>query len=107
MRNVIQRAVVLAKGKEIEIEDLPPKLRHLSGFHQVNIQSPLKSAKIVQEEANAELERAMVMDCFERAHGNVKKAAELSGYSRAQFYRLIKKHNIEIAPGIKLTPSFK
>jgi len=37
----------------------------------------------------------MVMDCLERANGNVKKAAELSGYSRAQFYRLIKKHNIK------------
>ncbi|MEO0020951.1 MAG: sigma 54-interacting transcriptional regulator [candidate division WOR-3 bacterium] len=95
LRNVIQRAVVLAKGEEIEIEDLPAELRHLSGFQQADIKSPLKSAKkIVQEKASAELERAMVMDCLEKANGNVKKAAELSGYSRAQFYRLIKKHNI-------------
>ncbi|MEN9980142.1 MAG: sigma 54-interacting transcriptional regulator, partial [candidate division WOR-3 bacterium] len=95
LRNVIQRAVVLAKGEEIDIEDLPAELRHLSGFQQADIKSPLKSAKkIVQEKASAELERAMVMDCLEKANGNVKKAAELSGYSRAQFYRLIKKHNI-------------
>jgi transcriptional regulator with GAF, ATPase, and Fis domain/tetratricopeptide (TPR) repeat protein len=96
LRNVIQRAVVLARGTELQIEDLPPELQHLKVPEENETGSSLKTVrKIAREKVAAEIEKAMLLDCLEKSQGNVKKAAEISGYSRAQFYRLLKKHNIK------------
>lgn len=96
LRNVIARAVVLARGDEIQVDDLPAELRQLDMATPDNSRTSLKSVKkLVREKAGAEMEKAMLLECIEKAHGNIKKAAEFSGYSRAQFYRLLKKHDIK------------
>jgi transcriptional regulator of acetoin/glycerol metabolism len=35
-----------------------------------------------------------LVKALRKTDGNMSKAARLTGYSRAQFYRLIQKHNI-------------
>jgi transcriptional regulator of acetoin/glycerol metabolism len=50
-----------------------------------------------QQQAASENERAMLVDALNRASGDVvSEAAGLIGYSRSQFYRLLKKHHINI-----------
>ena len=36
----------------------------------------------------------MIVEYLDKADWNVSKAAELAGYSRAQFYRLMKKNKV-------------
>jgi two-component system response regulator GlrR len=54
--------------------------------------SPLKSLK----EARAEFERAYLVRLLGLCEGKVTKAAEIAGKYRADFYDLLKKHNIKL-----------
>ncbi len=95
LQNVIQRAVVLAEGDELKITDLPMELQRLADKIQGEKKQSLRATRRwAQAQAAAEVERTALIKCLEQAGGNVTKAAELAGYSRAQFYRLLKKHDI-------------
>ncbi|MBN1461956.1 MAG: sigma-54-dependent Fis family transcriptional regulator, partial [Armatimonadetes bacterium] len=96
LQHVVERSVLLARGDTIQTSDLPPGLQP-----QKETQSAPASLKKVrheaQEKAAAEVERSAMVDCLEKAGWNVEHAAELAGYSRAQFYRLMRKHSISRA----------
>ncbi len=95
LQNVIQRAVVLAEDDEIKIKDLPAELQTFAQTLKKEVKGGLRSTRReVQMRTVAEIERAALLECLEKAGGNVSQAAKLAGYSRAQFYRLLKKHNI-------------
>ncbi len=95
LQNVIQRAVVLAEDDEIELKDLPAELQVFAQSLKKEVKGGLRSTRReAQIRAAAEVERAALLECLKRAGGNVSQAAKLAGYSRAQFYRLLKKHNI-------------
>jgi two-component system, NtrC family, response regulator len=87
LRHVIERAVMLATGETLGVSDLPREFRT----------APARPADAVQRhrrEPVDKAERMMLIKALRRTDGNVSKAAKLTGYSRAQFYRLIHKHNI-------------
>jgi transcriptional regulator with GAF, ATPase, and Fis domain len=87
LRHVIERAVILAAGETLGVSDLPNELRT----------TPARRAGAVQRHRSTvvdKAERMMLIKALRRADGNMSKAARLTGYSRAQFYRLIQKHNI-------------
>jgi len=96
LQHVIQRAVVLCRGDELRLEDLPIELQELARGNKETEGHSLRATRILAEEkAGADIEQAALIQYLEQADGNVTKAAELAGYSRAQFYRLLKKHNIK------------
>jgi len=95
LQHVIQRAVVLSHSDELQLEDLPAEFHHLAlNSQERNSQGLRARRRMAKEKAAAEIERSALVHCLEQAAGNVTKAAELAGYSRAQFYRLLKKHNL-------------
>lgn len=47
-----------------------------------------------RHKAATEAERAMLLEALAQSKGNISKAAEVAGYSRTQFYRLLRKHHI-------------
>jgi two-component system response regulator GlrR len=53
----------------------------------------LKSLK----EARAEFERAYLVQLLEICSGKASKAAEIAGKYRADFYDLLRKHDIKVA----------
>src|SRR5262245_18158758 len=55
--------------------------------------APSKSLK----EARAEFEKAYLIGLLERSGGSAAQAAQIAGKYRADFYDLLKKHNIKIA----------
>ena len=55
---------------------------------------PLKSLQEVREEAIAEAEANYLRQLLPSAHGNIKKACQLSGLSRSRLYQLLKDHEI-------------
>jgi DNA-binding NtrC family response regulator len=81
LENVIERAVILARGEEIRIEDLPAsttgKREEYSILEQaLERQLPLE-----------ELERQYIIRMLERTGGNKYKAAQILGIDRKTLYR--------------------
>ncbi len=78
LRNTIESAVVLTKGKNIDIDDLPPQIRSISSESTVTLNLP-----ITMEEA----EKKIIMETIAFAKGNKSKAAELLGIGRKTLHR--------------------
>jgi DNA-binding NtrC family response regulator/tetratricopeptide (TPR) repeat protein len=96
LQHLVERAVLLALGPVLEVEDLPAEFQ---GLPVVSAAADAKASRRIRTRARARTavsggERALLVDSLERAGWKVSEAAELAGYSRAQFYRLLKKHGI-------------
>jgi transcriptional regulator with GAF, ATPase, and Fis domain/Tfp pilus assembly protein PilF len=89
--HVVERAVILAAGDTLEVTDLPPELRQARPAPTALSVAGIRGAR---RKAGDEAERAVLLEALSRANGNVPEAAKLTGYSRAQFYRLLRKHRI-------------
>src|SRR5690606_37331101 len=81
MENVIERAVILAENQEIDAYDL----------HFSNMEVPMEnSANLTLEE----MEREMIQKALRRHLGNISKAADELGITRAALYRRMEKFNL-------------
>ncbi len=92
LRNSIEYAFVLARGKSIGIEHLPEKIK--------NYEPP--SANSMKKEENkgvvrvGQTEKEMLIDALQQADGNQTKAAEILGVSRITVWKRIKKYGIKL-----------
>ena len=97
LENAVLRAMVLAKGDTIRVEDLPEEIRDAD---QKDIQTPRnkeelkKAKKIAREKAARAVEERFVREALRRCNGNISRAAREHGIDRRQFQNLIKKYNI-------------
>jgi DNA-binding NtrC family response regulator len=100
LENIIERAVVLAKGNLIHSEDL-----EISEFLEEDISSSMERVpgnaeelkwmkKKLREDAVRPLERAFLLSALERNDWNITKAAEDVGMLRPNFQALLKKQGI-------------
>jgi two-component system response regulator HydG len=76
LRNVLERAVVLARGNKISLRDLPGEL--------LALRQPIDAGRV---KPLREMEARMVMDALRESGGNKSKASKLLGISRKAFYR--------------------
>jgi two-component system response regulator HydG len=83
LENSIEHAAVLAKGKYIEISDLPATLL------QAATGEPVKSNRSIVEN-----ERKLLLEVLEECDWNKKAAAHHLGISRSTLYDKIKKYQI-------------
>jgi two-component system response regulator GlrR len=83
LENTIEHAVAITQHDVISEEIILPAKDLLA--------EPLKPFK----EAVEEFKRGYVVRLLEFTKGNVSKAAELAGKYRADFYNLVKKHNLK------------
>jgi DNA-binding NtrC family response regulator len=102
VENIIERAVVLAEGDLIQLDDL--ELGH-AGVTKLQKHPPedlapatldeLKEAKRqIREKALEDVEKSFVISALERNHGNITRAAEETGMLRPNFQALLKKLGI-------------
>jgi two-component system NtrC family response regulator len=82
LENTVERAVIMAKGKQIEAADL--------GI-DVSPESPDVASL---REARSRAERETVVDALVRTRGNISQAAKLLGVSRPTFHGMIDKHEL-------------
>jgi DNA-binding NtrC family response regulator len=77
LRNVVERAVVMAKGKKITLKELPDELHSLARLSGSN-----SMAKTLRE-----LESQAVKDALKESGENKSKAAKMLGISRKSLYK--------------------
>ncbi|MBW2575864.1 MAG: sigma 54-interacting transcriptional regulator [Deltaproteobacteria bacterium] len=84
LENTIEHAVVLAKGEQIQVSDLPS--------HFLNTKTPPVSDKAVSLE---ETEKQHLFEVLEKCQWNKKKAAEILGIGRSTLYVKLKKYQLK------------
>ena len=92
LENIIERAVVLATSRQIEVTLLP---LHLQESVPVPMQ-PGESFLEAKERAVARVEREAIERFLGEARGNVSAAAKRAGITRRNLHRLIVKYGINM-----------
>jgi DNA-binding NtrC family response regulator len=80
LENVVERAVVLAGGATVELDDLPPALAQAEQLGALRDQ--VQSGKLGLEEAVARFEAELLREALERAGWNQTRAAESLSITR-------------------------
>jgi DNA-binding NtrC family response regulator len=84
LRNVVERAMVLGDGPELELDDLPPELLHAAPASAPPAVTPGTIRTL------AELEREAIGAALQATAGNKARAAALLGIDRTTLYRKLK-----------------
>ena len=87
LENVIERGVLVAKGGEITISDLPESLREDTAAGVDFVVPPHRTL--------AEIERMAITQTLQRTNWNKQEAAQILGLYRPTLYSKMKKHHIE------------
>ena len=94
LRNVVERAVTLARTPVIGLSDLP---RQVSESSATASKADLDLAEISREEAIDSAEHSYLTTLMEKHDGNIAAAARQAGLSRQGMNKLLKRHHIEAA----------
>jgi NtrC-family two-component system response regulator AlgB len=91
MRNAIERAVIMARGNKLNLEDLPAELRGQAHIGSNGSDAALQVGSLVSME---QLEEAHLRIVLERT-SNLAEAAQVLGIDQATLYRKRKKIGLE------------
>ena len=86
LQHIVQRAVAVARGEQIDVEDLPEEVIALS--------PPPAPAESSVAAARQRAEREMIVAALARNSGEVTAAAREMQVSRTTMWRLMKKHGL-------------
>src|SRR5262245_32317181 len=89
LENVIERAVVLAQGPIIRLEDLPPELQD-----QEPVSVPEQHVVLSADATLAQIEREAIVQTLRRHAGNRQVAARVLDIGLATLYRKLKEYNL-------------
>ena len=87
LENAIERAVLVAKGSEITVADLPETIRGEA--------SDAADFAIPPHRTLAEIERMAILQTLQRTNWNKQEAAQILGLYRPTLYSKMKKHEIQ------------
>ncbi|MFW6054547.1 MAG: sigma-54 interaction domain-containing protein, partial [Thermodesulfobacteriota bacterium] len=97
LRNVIEYAFVLAQGRTLALDDLPPRVIHGPRLEGEFGQAGEKSG------SGRGQEQEQLMQALQKAGGNRTRAAAMLGVSRVTVWKRMKKYNIQaedLVPGV-------
>ena len=100
LENCIERAVALGSQNVIDVHDLPPAIRRLSGSAEEPVEPTGLSSTDLEE-----LERETIMRVFEQTNGDKQLTGRMLGISRATLYRKLKRYNIGMGEKASATVS--
>ncbi|HSW65161.1 MAG TPA: sigma-54 dependent transcriptional regulator [Dissulfurispiraceae bacterium] len=86
LKNAVERAVIVARGRQIELRDLPNEL--IEGGWQAE-PAQRKTLRL------RDLEKEAIIEALERSEGNKSEAARLLGISRKALYKKIEDYSVE------------
>ena len=82
LSHAVERAVLMAKGESVELEDL-------------GLRPGATAVPRLEDLSLDEVERYLIRRTLDRNDGNAKKAADTLGLSRSAFYRRLEKYGIK------------
>jgi DNA-binding NtrC family response regulator len=91
LQHAIERAVLIARGKEITLTDLPESLQHAAA--ETGASSTIAPSEVPAGSLE-EIERASILKALESTRWNKQAAAALLGLRRPTLYSKMRKHNI-------------
>jgi DNA-binding NtrC family response regulator len=86
LENAIERAILVAKGTEIAVGDLPESIREESTSSTDFVVPPHRTL--------AEIEKMAILQTLQRTNWNKQEAAQILGLYRPTLYSKMKKHDI-------------
>src|SRR5207244_6178686 len=89
LENAIERAVLVAKGTEVTVADLPESIREDSTSSTDFVIPPHRTL--------AEIEKMAILQTLQRTNWNKQEAAQILGLYRPTLYSKMKKHDIRDA----------
>ncbi len=93
LENIIERAVILAKGEWITKDDLPKNIFDGSGMDAgIKIAQNYPELKSLRKKVAEEVEKNFLEDLLQRNQNNVSQAAKEAGMHRVELQRLLKKY---------------
>ncbi len=95
LQHAVQRAVILARGEEIEPGDLPAALRGEKD------PAPARPSPTHKSYNLAENERHLVSEVLEITNWNITQAARMLGLTRSTLYSKIERHELQAPAGFK------
>ncbi len=102
LRNIIERALVLASGDTILPEHLPTEVIECGEPLPVSIGREPQTTEVTSEfqpRSLAAIERDYICRVLEHVHGNKVKAAEILGISRTTLYEKLKEYGLGPSSG--------
>ncbi|MCA9215125.1 MAG: sigma-54-dependent Fis family transcriptional regulator, partial [Planctomycetales bacterium] len=92
LRNVVERAVALAKTETVQLTDLPKPIREPD---PATSNSVSVLAEISREEALDNADRSYLSALLEKHGGNISQAARQAGLSRQGMHKLLSRHGLD------------
>jgi DNA-binding NtrC family response regulator len=83
LKNIIERAVVLSKGKTITIKELPEELLLLKSQSETLLNKTMKNIKVLA-----------IKNALHECGGNKSKTASMLGISRKALYKVLEKEDL-------------
>jgi DNA-binding NtrC family response regulator len=88
LEHVVERAVIVAEGTQVTVEDLPPEVRDADRF-------PAQSGFVIPPHHTLEeIEKLAILETLERTRWNKRKAASILGVYRPTLYNKLKKYKL-------------
>jgi DNA-binding NtrC family response regulator len=97
LRNIIERAVALVGGQEIQVNDLPPNLRSISQFQAPRFKTHPSGgfpAPMSLSQATGEAELLRITEALLKHNNNRLRAAAELGISRMSLYKKLHKYGL-------------
>ena len=93
LENIIERAVILAKGEWITRDDFPKNIFDGSGNDSdIKIAQNYSELKSLRNKAVEEVEKKFLENLLSKNKNNVSRAAKEAGMHRVELQRLLKKY---------------
>ena len=83
LRNTVESCVVLSRGREIDVDDLPPQITSQTGDEEIKIKVGTRLD---------EAERILILTTIDHCKGNKTRAAEVLGIGRKTLHRKLEEY---------------
>jgi len=87
LKNAVERVVILARGEEISMADLPPEIR---GDQVIRVPGGAGGLRPLSD-----VEQEHILAVLEQVNNNKKRAAEILGIDRSTLYAKLKQYGVD------------
>jgi two-component system response regulator HydG len=100
LQNCVERAVALTNSPQIEVSDLPEKIRAYKRSHILVVGDHPSDLVSMNE-----VESRYILRVMQAVNGNKREAARILGFDRKTLYRKLDRYHIDVAKVPKVDPA--